>query len=346
MTDKFEEESDKKNTMKDKLTGRERALSLKVPKGEIVVEDEVQSTKASRFSAFLRSLYAELLGCWMFFMTIYGFNANSNLKNWDPQFSLFINAIGAGFQVITMIFCFSSLSGAQFNPAITFALWLVGKVSNRKCVFFILLQLLGSILAMASIYVMFPGVDHAMLKACAVIPPSNATGANIFFTELFLTFFLTFVCFALAFEEAEFIKPSAMAVSTADDGDSVIMYSSTPQSKAGFAPFAIGFTVLALVTIGGGSGVGMNPARVFGPMLFANEWNNWYLYYLGEMIGAGLAAIVVVHGPQSGKRHIPMKREANIISAQAARRLTGNSSSMVKNPVTEMTTAANGEENV
>lgn len=302
--------------------GTDTPTNIKVAKSEIVIEEEQISTKATRFSAFLRSLYSELLGSWLLFLTIYGFNANSNLKDWTEEFKLIVNAVGAGFQVVTMILCFSSLSGAQFNPAITFALWLVGKVSNRKCAFFILIQLIASVLAMTSIYIMFPGVDHDMLKACAVIPPSNATGANIFFTEFFLTFFLTFVCFALAFEEAEFIKPAAMSVQSVDDGEAVIMYSSTPQSKAGFAPFAIGFTIVALVTIGGGSGVGLNPARVFGPMIFANQWDNWYLFYLGEMLGGGLAAWVVTYGPQSSRRNIQMKREANVVTGEAAKRLT------------------------
>jgi glycerol uptake facilitator-like aquaporin len=30
-----------------------------------------------------------------------------------------------------MIFSFSGISGAVFNPAIAFALWLTGKLSNR-----------------------------------------------------------------------------------------------------------------------------------------------------------------------------------------------------------------------
>lgn len=329
--------------------GTDTPTNIKVAKSEIVIEEEQVSTKATRFSAFLRSVYSELLGSWLLFLTIYGFNANSNVKDWTEEFKLIVNAVGAGFQVVTMILCFSSLSGAQFNPAITFALWLVGKVSNRKCVVFIIIQLVASVLAMTSIYIMFPGVDHDMLKACAVIPPPNATGANIFFTELFLTFFLTFVCFALAFEEAEFIKPAAMSVQSVDDGEAVIMYSSTPQSKAGFAPFAIGFTIVALVTIGGGSGVGLNPARVFGPMIFANQWDNWYLFYLGEMIGGGLAAWVVTYGPQSSRRNIQVKREANVVTGETAKRLTmakRGSASMSMEPSSNPLRSAGDDNNV
>ncbi len=316
------EDIEEKTQHQEKLIDtRKRQASVKFRDSVLQLDEEEVSTKATRFSAFLRSLYAELMGSWLLFLTVYGFNANAHLKGWNSEFVTLINAVGAGFQVLCLIFCFSSLSGAQFNPAITFALWLVGKVSNRKCSFFILIQLLASVLAMTCLYIMFPDVDRDMLKACAVIGPSNATAANIFFTEFILTFFLTFVCFALAFEEAEFIKPTTMAVQAVED-EAVIMYSSTPQSKSGFAPFAIGFTIVALVFIGGGSGVGMNPARTFGPQLFANYWDNWYLLYLGQMSGAGLGALFVTYGPQSSKRTVVRKTEANILPAPVAKRLT------------------------
>jgi glycerol uptake facilitator-like aquaporin len=287
-------------------------------------EEEFEvSTKATRFSAFLRSIYAEFLGSTMLFIVVYGVNANYIVKNYSSDMKEIINAFGSGFQVLTLIFCFSSLSGAQFNPAITFALWLVGKVSNRKCIFFILTQMLASVFAMILLYAMYPDIDYDILNATVSKGPGNASSANIFFSEFILTGFLTYTAFAMAFEEAQYINPSKMTVQSYED-ESVIMYQTTPQSKAGFAPFAIGFTVLVLTFVGGGSGAGMNPARVFGPILFSNEWSNFYLYILGEFSGAGAAALLVHYGPHASKRTVPVKKDISVVASPRKNTIKGN----------------------
>ncbi|KAK6018441.1 hypothetical protein OSTOST_15976 [Ostertagia ostertagi] len=67
------------------------------------------------------------------------------------------------------------------------------------------------------------------------------------------------------------------------------------------APLAIGFTVLMdIMAVGAISGASMNPARSFGPnivaMIFmhdkiaANFWTNHWIYYIGPVFGAMLAA--------------------------------------------------------
>jgi len=69
------------------------------------------------------------------------------------------------------------------------------------------------------------------------------------------------------------------------------LYSTSPQTKTGFAPFAIGFTVGFLTLIGGAvSGGAFNPARVFAPALFSGEWKNQWVYWLGDLSGAAGAA--------------------------------------------------------
>lgn len=240
----------------------------------------------TRHHAFVRAIYAEFMGTLIFLSMIFGSIANCTRLGWDPISTTFAVTAAAGLQLIATIFCFSSLSGSQLNPAITFSLWVCGKISNRKCIAFIAAQFLASIIAVAFLYAAFPGVDQHFLKVVAVNPPSDASWGNIFFTEFFTTFILTFVAFAMAFEEAETTKSSTMALKTVEEDDGLLMYASNPQSKAGFAPFAIGFTLIALIFYGGGSGVCLNPARMLGPAIFANIWDKFYIYWIGEFLGA------------------------------------------------------------
>lgn len=301
---------------REKLITRE---SIRLTEQGIPGEEEHPNV---RFNAFLRGVYSEFLGTFIFLLPIFGCLANAHQSKWDPAFTLMAAAFITGMQAVATIFCFSSLSGAQLNPAITFALWLVSKVSNRKLVCFILAQLLASILAMGCVYGSFPGVNKDTLDSIAVQPPSNATLGNIFFTEYLMSFLLTFVCFAIAFEEAQSAQPSAMSLKAVEDTDTVIMYSSTPQSKAGFAPFAIGFTLIAIVFYGGGSGVGLNPARMFGPALFANVWDDFHIYLLGQVLGAATAALIVTYGPQSSHRPPPLIHNLNVVPKEVTKTLS------------------------
>ena len=36
----------------------------------------------------------------------------------------------------------------------------------------------------------------------------------------------------------------------------------------------------------------MNPARAFGPELVQNAWSNWWVWYIGPLVGGALAALV------------------------------------------------------
>lgn len=262
--------------------------------------------RIERRKKFMRAVYGEFFGTFIFLLPIFACLANAYRQQWEGWFTNLAVALVSGFQLVTVVMCFSSLSGAILNPAITFALWLTKKTSNRKCLTFMIAECLASLLAMAVIYGTFPHADKDMYKAVACVAPSDATQGNIFLTEFFVSFLLTFVAFAMAYEEQENTHTSRLSLKAVQENEGLVMYSTTPQSKAGFAPFAFGFTIIALAFFGGGSGVGLNPARMFGPAVFANEWSDFHIYILGQFVGAAAAAVFVAYGPQSAKRDIPV----------------------------------------
>lgn len=75
------------------------------------------------------------------------------------------------------------------------------------------------------------------------------------------------------------------------------VYATAIDSKRGtlgtIAPIAIGFIVGANILAGGAfDGASMNPAVSFGPSLVSWSWDNQWVYWVGPLIGGGLAGLV------------------------------------------------------
>jgi len=87
----------------------------------------------------LAAIVAEFLGASVLTMAVYTIIARTSF----PLFSGM--AAGATIAVLTM--AVGAASGAHFNPAITFGLWTVRKVSTARAVVFIAAQMLGAIAA-------------------------------------------------------------------------------------------------------------------------------------------------------------------------------------------------------
>lgn len=269
-------------------------------------DDQSPEAQERKNKVMLRAVYAEFLGTILFFLPIFALLANNQQDGYGGSFNRLTAGVVQAMSLMGMIFCFSGLSGAIFNPAIVFALWLVGKLSNRKCIWFILVQMLASVICMLLIWGSFPHVHQDTWEALVVRPIDDATDWTVFFSEFLTTFILTFTAFAMAFEEAESVKSGTMSIQASQASDGLVVYGSTPQSKLGFAPFALGFVIMALSQYGGGcGGPAMNPVRMFGPAIMSGIWDSFFLYMLGQFLGAGAAGLLVAHGPQSGERAAP-----------------------------------------
>ena len=75
------------------------------------------------------------------------------------------------------------------------------------------------------------------------------------------------------------------------------VYATAADPKKGslgtIAPIAIGFIVGANILVAGPfSGGSMNPARSFGPAVASGDFTNIWIYWVGPLIGGGLAGII------------------------------------------------------
>jgi len=174
--------------------------------------------------------------------------------------------LAIGCILMVMVYMGGHISGAHYNPAVTLAILIRGKIKTNEALLYMCLQVLGAIVA-AVMYYLVSGKTAA---------PAPAAGINIL-KPLFIEAAFTF---ALA---------------------SVVLNAATSKNTAGnsFYGLAIGFTVLAAAIAGGPiSGGAFNPAVGTGPILIDaiighhDSIKNLWIYLVGPFSGGILAAVV------------------------------------------------------
>ncbi len=166
-----------------------------------------------------------------------------------------------------MVSAIGHISGGHINPAVTFGVWIAGKIPSREAVVYWVAQLAGGVVGATFLLFLF---DDDVRQAVQLGTPVLAEGVNplqgVLF-ELIATFFLVFVVFATAI----------------DDNGAFKMV----------AGFAIGLVVAFDILAGGPlTGASMNPARTFGPALVGNVWAAHWVYWVGPLAGGALAALL------------------------------------------------------
>ncbi len=166
---------------------------------------------------------------------------------------------------------FAPISGGQFNPVVTVALWLVGKVRTIEGIRYIVAQLVGAAAAGFALKLAFGGFESGDTAWSIAGGGSPAVAAG-----------LTQVT-AIAIE----------AVLTA-----VLVYAVLLTAVDKRAPqlgaLLIGGVIIADIMVGGPlTGAAMNPARWFGPAIAFGDLSGAVVYIVGPLIGAVAAALSV-----------------------------------------------------
>ena len=248
-------------------------------------------------NSLLGECISEFIGSWI--LIFIGCGAVASMILNKASVSQWEIGIIWGLAVTIAIYVTGAVSGAHINPAVTIALMIHRDFPKKKVLPYIISQVLGCFVGAGTVYLLFSKLFLSFESSNNVIRDSvgGLVTAKIFSTypnlalnsfdallvETFITMLLVIVILAVG-EEKNSNKP-----------------------MANLAPVFIGVTI---AIIGGSFGVltgfAMNPARDFGPKIFAvlAGWGtealgpNMYFWVpiVGPIIGAILAGFIFDKG--------------------------------------------------
>lgn len=170
-------------------------------------------------------------------------------------------ALAFGFAVAVMVAAVGPISAAHFNPAVTVAFFVLGRIRPVDVFLYWSAQLVGATAAVLALGAGYGQRLGAVSFGVTRLNPDVGvlTGLGV---EAVLGFFLVFVILSVVICKHDL------------DG----LY--------------IGLTVSVCALAGGAiTGASMNPARSFGPALVSGMWADHWVYWLGPVVGAVPAAL-------------------------------------------------------
>lgn len=252
---------------------------------------------------YIQSFAGELLGT--FILVFFGISAVAVTVLFSALSGLFQVAIVWGIGVLLAIYSTRHLSCAHLNPAVSLGMVLAGRMPFRKLPVYWLAQIVGAFLAGVVLYLLFASsiasfeqVHHLVrgnansLRTAMIFAdyfPNPGVPANIVLVTPFLAFLVETLGTLLL------VTTIFMLTEGCNVGG--------PPSS--IAPILIGLTVTVLITaLAPLTMAGINPARDFGPRLFAYlaGWRRiaipgpsggfFIVYILGPLVGGAIAAIL------------------------------------------------------
>ena len=182
-------------------------------------------------------------------------------------------AFAFGLTVLTMAYAIGHISGCHLNPAVSVGLCVGGRFPAKDLLPYLVVQVIGAIVAAGVLYVIATGkagFDLAAGFAANGYGEHSPGGYSLlagFVAEVVLTLFFLFV----------------------------IMGATDKRAPQGFAPIAIGLclTLIHLVDIPI-TNASVNPARSTGQALFVGGWalHQLWLFWIAPIIGAIIGGVI------------------------------------------------------
>lgn len=179
-----------------------------------------------------------------------------------------LTALAFGLSIVAMAYSVGNVSGCHVNPAVSLGMLCAGRMSAKDFAGYVIAQFLGAILG--------AGILKGMFSLAGITDQTGALGSNglangSIAASLLIEIILTFVfVFAILGVTSKIGNPAAAGI-------------------------VIGLTLTLIHIFGiGFTGTSVNPARSFGPALFAggSSLSCVWVFIVAPLIGGALAAVV------------------------------------------------------
>jgi aquaporin Z len=207
-------------------------------------------------SLSIRRLLAEVLGAYVLVL-VGGFAILASARS-GATTALIVIAFGFGLALLAGLYAFGEVSGGHFNPAVSLAMVVDGRMDPLTMVQYWIAQVAGAVLA--GVTILAASNQEAVASTATVlgegVEPWEGFLLEVIFTAIFV---------------------------------GVILKTTTSDQLSVTAFLGISLTLvavhLALVPFTGAS---VNPARSLGSGVVGDVWTDQWIYWIAPLVGAGV----------------------------------------------------------
>ncbi|CAF1089299.1 unnamed protein product [Rotaria sp. Silwood1] len=240
------------------------------------VDTNINPEDNNNFIQVVRPLLVELIGTTLFVL----------IGMWGAcsDGGMIANALSFGLALMVLTASFGHISGVHLNPSVTIGVLIAGEMQPIMAILYFVVQLLGGIAAGGLLRLLLARKTYetcfggaTLLKTYGPLNITTINGPTYYAADsvriwqgIIIEFLATFILVTV-----------------------IIMVAIDTKSKTGLAPLLIGFTLAVnILAIGAYTGGSLNPARTLGPAVFADKWDYHYVYWIGPLVGAIIAALL------------------------------------------------------
>jgi MIP family channel proteins len=177
---------------------------------------------------------------------------------------LLIVALAHGIALGIAVTIAMGISGGHINPAVTIAMLVTRRIKAGEAAAYIVAQVIGALIGAVAL-LGFPAQAGALVGWGAPALGSGISVLQGIFIEALITFVLVIAVFGTCVDKR------------------------APK----IAGFGVGLALFTGILVAGPfTGAAANPARALGPEIATLNFTNWYVYWIGPVLGAVIAALL------------------------------------------------------
>ncbi|HEY0606190.1 MAG TPA: MIP/aquaporin family protein [Herpetosiphonaceae bacterium] len=190
--------------------------------------------------------------------------------------------LGWAFAVVVAVYIAGGITGAHLNPAVTLAAIVRGTIATTTGLLYMVVQVLGAVIGAFLVHMLYMGnfVNNGYKNVFHTAPAAGYE--NLVFTQYFSEILGTFILVLAIYAVVDNVRNVGPG--------------------ANLWPFMVGMVVLSIgLSLGGPTGYAINPARDFGPRLYAAlfvagstgtfDGAGFLVPIIGPLIGGPLGAL-------------------------------------------------------